>query len=265
MHVLVELISIGRELLIGRTVNTNASWLADRVTRMGGVVRRIVAVDDDLDEIASSIKEAASRGAELVVTTGGLGTTPDDKTMEGVAKALGVELELNVDALGMLEERVGRRVEEPHVRKMAYLPRGAKPLYNPVGAAPGALVGLGSTLIAVLPGVPAEMKGMFELHVEPLLRGVVKEAFYDVEATVRGVYEAALAPILEEAARRHPKAYVKSHPRLEGGESVIKLHVACRAARVEEARAEAEEVLRWLLQQAERCGGRVEQAPRGLT
>ncbi len=255
---LVELVSIGNELLIGRTVNTNASWLADRVTRLGGVVRRIVVVGDDLDEIASALREAAGRRAELVVTTGGLGPTPDDRTMEGVARALGVEVELSEEAFKMLEERVGRHVEAPHVKKMAYLPRGARPLYNPVGAAPVALVELGSTIIAALPGVPAEMKAMFELHVEPLIKQRAREAFYEAEAVVKGVYEATLAPFIEEAMRSHPEVYVKSHPRLEGGESIIQLHVARRAASLDEARAEVEEVLKWLIQQAELRGGRAQ-------
>jgi len=255
---IVELVSIGNELLIGRTVNTNASWLADRVTRLGGVVKRITVVGDNLDEISSSLREASSRGAELVITTGGLGPTPDDMTMEGVARALGVETELNQEALRMLEERVGRHVEAPQVKKMAYLPRGAKPLYNPVGAAPGAMVKLGSTLITVLPGVPAEMKAMFEVHVEPLLRERVKEAFYQAEATITGIYEATLAPYIEEAMRRYPKVYIKSHPRLEEGLSVIQLHVACRAANLNEAKAMVEGALNWLLEQAKARGANVD-------
>lgn len=254
---MVELISIGNELLIGRTVNTNASWLADRVTRLGGVVRRIVVVGDDVDEIASSIREACSRRADVVITTGGLGTTPDDRTMEGLAKALGAGLELNPEALGMLRGKVGRRAEEPHVRKMACLPRGARPLSNPVGAAPGALAQLGQTLIVALPGVPEEMKAMFELHVEPVIREGAGGAYCEEEVVLEGVYEADLAPLIEEALRRYPKAYVKTHPRLEAGRSIVRVHVARRAASIEEARREVEEVARWLTSKAEERGAKL--------
>ncbi|MCX8204844.1 MAG: molybdopterin-binding protein [Candidatus Nezhaarchaeota archaeon] len=254
---LVEIISIGNELLMGRTVNTNAAWLADRVTRLGGVVRRVTVVGDDVDEIASSIREAASRRAELIVTTGGLGTTPDDKTMEGLAKALGAELELNGEAFEMLKEKVGGRAEEPHVKKMAYLPRGAKPLSNPIGAAPGALTQLGSITVVALPGVPMEMKALFELHVEPLIKGRAPRAFYEVEATLEEVYEADLAPVIEEALRRHPQVYVKTHPRLEGGRSIVQVHVARRGASANEVKAEVEEVLSWLIVQAKARGAKL--------
>ncbi|MEM4699647.1 MAG: molybdopterin-binding protein [Candidatus Nezhaarchaeales archaeon] len=253
----VEIISIGNELLMGRTVNTNASWLADRITRLGGVVRRILVVGDEVDEVASSIREACSRRADVVITTGGLGTTPDDRTMEGVARALGVGLELNQEALEMLRGKVGRRAEEPHVRKMAYLPQGARPLSNPVGAAPGALARLGQTLIVALPGVPGEMRAMFELHVEPVIRERARGAYYEEEVALEGVYEADLAPLIEEALREHPQTYVKTHPRLEGGRSVIRVHVAKWAASAEVAREEVEEVVKWLVSQAEARGARL--------
>ncbi len=255
---MVEVLSIGNELLMGKTVNTNASWIADRVTRLGGLIRRITVIGDDLDEIASALKEAALRGAKLIITTGGLGPTHDDKTMEGIARALNVPLELNEEALRMLEAKV--RVRAPQVRKMAYLPRGAEPLQNPVGAAPGALVKLGEASIVALPGVPSEMKAMFELHVEPLIKEGVEEAFYEAEATLIGIYEADLAPIMEEVLKRDPTLYIKSHPKLEGGVSIIKLHVACRSLNLEKGKRKVEEALKHILGIAKAKGARVEES-----
>ncbi|MEM2876373.1 MAG: molybdopterin-binding protein, partial [Candidatus Bathyarchaeia archaeon] len=91
----VELISVGNELLIGKIVNTNANWLAKRVTTLGLRVKRITTVGDDVNEIATVLQESLSRKPRFIVVTGGLGPTFDDMTLEGVAKALGCELKLN--------------------------------------------------------------------------------------------------------------------------------------------------------------------------
>ena len=93
------------------------------------------------------------------------------------------------------------------------------------------------------------MRAMFEAHVEPILRSRVREAFYEAEAVIEGIYEATLAPYIEGEMRRSPDVYIKSHPRLEGGVSVIQLHVACRAPTVEEARAKVEEAMNRLLEE----------------
>ena len=92
---IVELICIGNELLIGKTLNTNAHWLAKRITSLGLKVRRITTVEDSLEEISSAIKEALLRKPRFIITTGGLGPTFDDKTLEGIAKALNLELKVN--------------------------------------------------------------------------------------------------------------------------------------------------------------------------
>lgn len=101
----LEIICIGNELLIGKTSNTNATWLAKSVTSLGLPVTRIAVVEDDVDEIAGTIREALARKPKLIITTGGLGPTFDDKTLEGIAKALGRRLEVNANALRMVRTK----------------------------------------------------------------------------------------------------------------------------------------------------------------
>ena len=105
----VEIISIGEELLIGKIVNTNATWLASRVTKLGGKVRRITVVGDDVYEIISAINEAIKRKPNLIITTGGLGPTFDDKTMEALAKLINKPLKINHEIANIIRERCLRK------------------------------------------------------------------------------------------------------------------------------------------------------------
>ncbi|MGQ9469776.1 MAG: molybdopterin-binding protein, partial [Nitrososphaerales archaeon] len=128
-----EIITIGNELLIGKTLNTNAHWLARQITSLGGRITRITVIGDDTNEISLSIKEAIQRKNNFIITVGGLGPTYDDKTLQGVAKALKRELIINDDALKMVEKKYEYMVDHgilkkaeltPARVKMATLPRG---------------------------------------------------------------------------------------------------------------------------------------------
>jgi nicotinamide-nucleotide amidase len=134
------ILSVGNELLIGRVVNTNAAWLASKLTHLGYSVRRVVVVPDEEGDIAEVFREALGR-ADVVISTGGLGPTPDDITNLAFCKALGVEPVVNQEALRMVKEKYEVR-GYPLTRereKMAMMPPGAKPLPNPAGTAPGIL------------------------------------------------------------------------------------------------------------------------------
>jgi len=104
MNLVLEIISVGNELLIGKISNINARWIAERATTLGFDVRRIVTVKDDVDEIASAVQEAIQRHPRFIITTGGLGPTFDDKTLEGVAKGTGRKLEVNHQALRQIDD-----------------------------------------------------------------------------------------------------------------------------------------------------------------
>jgi len=197
---------------------------------LGGTVRRVLMVPDELPAIEEAVKECLARGPDWLVTTGGLGPTYDDVTLEGVSLALGVLLEENLEAKEMVLRSLSklnmgadpRSLFTPERAKMARLPSGSIPLSNPVGTAPGALVKVGGTWMACLPGVPAEMKAMFLEHIGPrMARGKLRTLTVEVE--VVGVPEAVLAPFVLKLARTHPSIYVKSHPR--GSEEESKLVV----------------------------------------
>jgi len=240
-----EIISIGNELLNGRTLNTNAHWLSSRITSLGGFVRRITVVRDELEEISSAVKEALNRGSDWIITSGGLGPTFDDLTLEGVAKALGLELELNEEALKMIAERYREMEREgalkaeltPHRLKMATLPRGSSPLRNPVGTAPGVLIRVNGSYVVCLPGVPSEMKAIFDEELAPLIESKIKRAFRAFRrARLVGVAESDLAPLIDEVRKRFG-VYIKSHPvgRYEG-KCRLELDVYAHRPDEEEAR-----------------------------
>ena len=97
----VEMLAVGKELLIGRTMNSNGYWIGKRLARMGTMLKEITTVDDELDEIASAYKAAVRRNPDFLIVVGGLGPTPDDMTLEGIANGVGVSLRRNDQALAL--------------------------------------------------------------------------------------------------------------------------------------------------------------------
>ncbi len=256
------IISVGNELLIGRIVNTNASWLGRRLTLLGYKVRRGLVVPDELEDIAWAFKIALRAGAKVVISTGGLGPTFDDKTAEGLALALEVPLELNEDALRMVEEKYRSRGYEltPPRLKMAKLPKGAKPIPNPVGTAPGIHVSIGDQHIFALPGVPREMEAMFDQYVEPFLRQIGPRIFFAEKLIkVIGVPESEAAPLIEKVMRKYAQAYIKSHPRMSELEGPhLLLHVTVSSTEETAAKAELERLISELLELFRKKGAKIE-------
>lgn len=166
------IISQGEELLTGQTLDTNASFLAGRLTDLGVSVRGVVTAGDRVVDIADAVREAAAR-VEVVICTGGLGPTADDLTAEAVCAALELPLERDDEALRQVQatfERWGREMVEAN-RKQALLPRGAEVVPNPLGTAPGFTLTLAAGAQGwFLPGVPLEMKRMWSDSVEPAVR-----------------------------------------------------------------------------------------------
>jgi molybdenum cofactor synthesis domain-containing protein len=152
----VAVVTVGDELLAGDTVNTNASWLCGRLSARGARVERVTTVPDRVSDIARVVNEYRA-DYDAVVVTGGLGPTHDDLTMAGVAAAVGRELVEHEEALAWLTDRGGYIADEL-AEGTAHLPARARMLPNEEGVAPGAVV----EGIYVLPGVPDEMKAMFE-------------------------------------------------------------------------------------------------------
>jgi len=215
----IELLCVGSELLSGITLNMNAHWLACQTASIGGILNRVTVVSDDLAEISSVIKESLARKPDILITTGGLGSTYDDLTLEGVAGALGKKVVLDSRAVEMLKESYARRKLEYELTearlKMATIPEGSTPIANPVGSAPAVMEKSGRTKIFCLPGVPKEMQAIFEQNVMPLIkRKVGAFVAQEINYEVRGVTEAMIAPALVKIVGSHPRhaVYLKTHP-----------------------------------------------------
>lgn len=261
------MIAVGKELLIGRTLNTNAQWVGRRLAGIGTMIHELTTVDDQLGEIASALRGSLDRRPDFVVVCGGLGPTHDDMTLRGVADGLGLRLKTSRIALLMIREHYsGRGLKGIEMtgsrRKMALFPEGATPVRNPKGTAPGARITRGTTVIFCLPGVPLEMREMFAESVEPAVRESVGRV-HRSSATIRleGIFESTLAPILAREVGRHPRAYVKSHPRgVREGVSRIELDIAVTGPSKENTEREVREVASAILRAAAAEGGTVKSA-----
>lgn len=167
---LAEIISQGDEVISGQTVDGNAAWLGDRLTGLGFRVGRHTTVGDRLADIQAALVEAAGR-ADLLVCSGGLGPTEDDLTAEAVAAASGRNLAFDPDAMAQISAMFAR-FDKPMPdcnRKQAMLPSGSTRLDNRWGTAPGFALNIGRSWAVFLPGVPREMRKLFDRRVMPLL------------------------------------------------------------------------------------------------
>lgn len=263
----IEIISIGNELLIGKVANTNSQWLAKRITILGLRVNRITVISDDIDEISKTLKETIKRKPKFIVTTGGLGPTFDDKTLEGIAKALDRPLKVNQQALKTVEKKYQRYVEENRIEKaeltpprvkMAKLPTGAKPLPNPIGTAPGVIMEFDDVTIIALPGVSSEMEAIFDESVEPLLKQAAgNTTFYDMSLAVDGIIESDMAPLIDRTMRDNPYIYIKSHPSRTGEASPhLELHLSTTAQDPATAKNRVAKALIQITELAQTKGGK---------
>ena len=164
------LISVGTELTLGQTVDTNAAWLAQRLAAFGLRAPRHVTVPDEVDAIRDVLLEAAA-AADVILVTGGLGPTEDDLTRHALAAAAGVGLELHQPSVEQIRARFAARGREmPRTNTIqAMIPQGGQAIPNARGTAPGLRLTLGGVPCFVMPGVPAEMREMFDADIAPVL------------------------------------------------------------------------------------------------
>jgi len=263
----IEIICVGNELLIGKTLNTNAHWMARRATSLGVMVKRITVVGDDVDEIAKVVNEALQRKPRFILTTGGLGPTFDDKTLEGIAKALSRKLEVNEKALKMVKEKYEAYFKEGRMEKveltpprvkMATLPEGAEPLYNPVGTAPAVMINVQETVLIALPGVPPEMEAIFEESVLPLLKKEAGEVtFFETSIYADNIMESTLAPLIDKTMHDNPYVYIKSHPRGEEKKPHMEIHFSTTAKNSKTAKDRLGKAIIQLSELVEKNGGKI--------
>jgi len=187
-----ELISIGDELLVGQTVNTNASYLGRELTALGVDVGWVTTIGDNAEDVRASLSTALAR-ADLVIMTGGLGPTHDDITKPVVADFFGARLLMNEDVLARLKSAFAARgIRMAKVNEgQAMVPEGATVIDNPAGTAPGLLFEREGKRCVVLPGVPGEMKAIFKQTLAPMLKG---SGHFILQKTLRttGIAESTL-------------------------------------------------------------------------
>jgi nicotinamide-nucleotide amidase len=220
---------IADEVLGGHVHESNSHWLAKEVKPMGIKLARVEIVSDDLSDIVASVRRFVNDlDLDYVVTSGGLGPTPDDRTMQGVADALRLPLVQRPDHVAWMEERcrVGFRLgyfpsEQPNagLLKMCWLPEGAEAMPNEYGTALGAIVQAGPkpTTLFTLPGVPREFYRMFDDSVRPrLARG---EPIH-TEELILYAEESRFFPTLVQLEKEFPDVVLGSYP--EHGHIVIR-------------------------------------------
>lgn len=207
----IEIIATGDEILFGRIVDTNSSWIARRASEVGARLRRVTCVGDDVDEIAQVLREALSRGSNFIVFTGGLGPSEDDVTIEAIGKAVDRGIELNQGAVEMLRDKCASlRVELTSLRKrMARILEGSEPIPNPVGLATGMILREGATIIVALPGIPEEMKAMFDGNIASMIEEQASSKFLGKTVMIRIVWK-DFFPMYRSLLRDFRDIYLKN-------------------------------------------------------
>ncbi|WP_028583801.1 competence/damage-inducible protein A [Desulfogranum mediterraneum] len=240
----VEILTIGNELLIGDILDTNTNWLCRLLHDRGSRVARVTILPDIHGEIVGAVAEAVERQVTLLLTTGGLGPTEDDRTLEAVAAGTGRRLRLHQQALAQVEQQYARffrqgiiasREMNPAREKMAWLPEGAEALANPVGIAPGVLLQQDQTTIVSLPGVPAELKGIMEQEVGKLLGPGGTEGSSSLRRLWAGCNDESLMdPVLRRLTAAYPEIYIKSLATPLGEQARMEILLTCNAHQVGE-------------------------------
>jgi len=216
----VELICFGNELLIGKTVNTNAHWLGKRIVMLGANLSRITTVGDNLEDMSTVVKEALSRKPDIIITSGGMGTTFDDIALAAIAKATNKELKLNEEAIELIKNRLEelKKIREISLefteerKRMAMLPAGATALKNRSGSAPGSFIEYDSTKIFSVPGVPNEMKAIFDYEIVKFFNFEPNEQYFERSIIVNHVPESELAAAINNTREKFSTIYFKTHP-----------------------------------------------------
>ena len=209
----VEIFSIGTELVSGLVLDTNSHWLAGEITLAGGDVRRVTALADDLQALKEELQAAVDRDARLIITTGGLGPTPDDLTVDAVAAVAGSRVHTPVEVLEDFARRREMSIEEvstPPRIKMGSIPASATLYLNPVGWAPCFATEVNKSLIWSMPGPPREVEGCFTHHIHPAIQDMFSAQSARLRVYVDS-FESETSPFMQRVMKEIPAAYLKAY------------------------------------------------------
>jgi molybdenum cofactor synthesis domain-containing protein len=225
----VEVFSIGKELLIGQIQDSNSFWLSKAITSLGATMQRVSILDDDQPAIVSAFRDAVGRGARTVITTGGLGPTPDDLTVSALAELTSVGTHVDDVVVADHLRRRGITIEEhtDNLKRMATIPDGATAYPSPAGWAPLIRVDVNGCAIFSMPGPPREMEAVFARYLEDYFsagagshRAVTHRIYVDM-------YESEVAPMLQQVMTAIPGTYCKGYIAL-GNQRFLPIDVVAR-------------------------------------
>ncbi len=216
----VEILIVGNEILTGEVLDTNTNWLCKLVHGRGGGIARVTVIPDELEVVADAVRAAVARKVDILFTSGGLGPTSDDLTLEAVAAGTDRKTVLHQEALEMVKQQYDYFFEQgimdqggltPARGKMAWLPEGAEPLFNAVGTAPGVFLQVGETAIISVPGVPSELKVIINQSMKEFLDKIFGEGeALNMCVAVECNDESMLEPVLLRIVEQYPEIYTKS-------------------------------------------------------
>ena len=199
MGISCAVITIGNEILLGRTLNSNLAWLGQKLAALGFDLKEALIVEDDSEAIKSALKRSW-QSYDLIITTGGLGPTEDDVSRSAIASFFGKDLVYVPQIWEELEARFAQRGAKPALinRNQAMVPQSFSILENELGTAPGFYFKQDSKLFFALQGVPLEMKHVFDIQVRPILQDEYPEAkgYYERTMHCFGIAESSLAELL---------------------------------------------------------------------
>lgn len=230
----LEIITIGTELLLGEITDTNSTYIARTLRDHGIDIYRITTIGDNPVRIAAAIQEALGR-SDIIITTGGLGPTIDDPTRQAVADAVAKKLVFLDELWDQIQSRfeVYGRVPTENNRRQAFIPEGALPIPNPVGTAPCFIVDVKSSFIISLPGVPQEMKHILHHTIIPFLKKKYQLESQIIKATVlhsASIGESMVDQLINDLEEKtNPTVGLLAHP------GQVDIRVTAKASSEEEA------------------------------
>ncbi len=212
-----EIIAIGNEILGGHTIDTNSSWLASQLKDCGVLVRRKQVVRDSREDVLLALSQIHD-STEFIFISGGLGPTRDDITKEIIAEYFSDSLEFNEDIYQDLKSRYGHRGQDflDKNRNQAIFPKNATRIFNDLGSASGISYTRDGKQYFVMPGVPAELKGMCQVRIFPMICDSSHDGYSEVTLRTTGIPESELAARIETVFQDYDSVNIGYYPSYSG-------------------------------------------------